>query len=943
MSTNDKSSCSKYISGGWSSAEIGGALACRCIAMIKIMTSQALQTQESAQFIKPDDPQILSNAISSSIVISPLKCVRITSLPVFKNLLHLHEREYKKSFDLSQNGSHCAIQFHSPSLSALVALLPVGRKFVLTKQENVGGISSRCSLLFELLIGYISNTWSELNNELKRQVLENFTEQTKSLTLDNFSHLSLSDPPAIEGIDEICALFIWIFQEFKILIEVDDQQDFGPYISGLLSLARSIIMLFMSVQVNTIIGGIQISPERKLLQMLCESATFNHKSCEDGRERFHFTTVDVRKQILDLISSLCKGCEQNLGLLFTSISSHLYSNTPRMDLLKDWAIDPMLKQKSITGHVGMKNQGATCYLNSLLQQFFHIPQLRLGLLSCTIEGSNVSSEDHRLLFELQRLFGNLLLSEKRDVTTVDLTQSIKGYDGNPIKPGEQQDVDEFFNLFCDRLETALKDFSQRRLLHDIFGGQLSHIITCQECQYSSERIEDFLSISLDVKGKHDIFESLQSYIRGEVLDGANKYLCSKCETKTNSIKRCCIKTLPNVLICHLKRFDFDLELLRKVKVNDRFEYPTELIMKDYTKEGLDHNDHPDLSWRAYDYYKYTLRGVLVHTGTADSGHYYSLSRVNNNHDEGSWFCFNDSVVSSFDLSTLEVSTFGGSHESIGMNQTKRFDSSKSYSAYLLIYDRKDSYKFDDQSAEAPKMTQISTHVVDPRSGWANGIAEANLRHAMDQIIFSPEYGSFIVNVCKETLADQESPSQTLCAKVLTFHLLENLVHVRDRMQEIENAFSLLCSWYQHCKLSCCWLLQLMTESHKHWVEKILLHCYKIEIRKLFVNLLDVIFHKLAPGERIHYYQCDSIPNIESEDGFDSDGDITVTCNNSGGSSKVLPRLQYWKSKSCLVLFIGTLLEILDESEQHLKRFDHIFDCLARFACCGQDEAILLIR
>lgn len=80
-------------------------------------------------------------------------------------------------------------------------------------------------------------------------------------------------------------------------------------------------------------------------------------------------------------------------------------------------------------------------------------------------------------------------------------------------------------------------------------------------------------------------------------------------------------------------------------MNDSCEFPTELDMRPYTKEGLlaRHEQHGAASagqssgdnkdegvgfqqdGQAYpdSYYEYKLAGVLVHSGTADSGHYYS--------------------------------------------------------------------------------------------------------------------------------------------------------------------------------------------------------------------------------------------------------------------------------------------------------------------------------
>ena len=52
-----------------------------------------------------------------------------------------------------------------------------------------------------------------------------------------------------------------------------------------------------------------------------------------------------------------------------------------------------------------------------------------------------------------------------------------------------------------------------------------------------------------------------------------KNLLTSMVKKIKVKKRCCIKSLPNKLIITLKRFEFDLNTMMKMKINDYFEFP----------------------------------------------------------------------------------------------------------------------------------------------------------------------------------------------------------------------------------------------------------------------------------------------------------------------------------------------------------------------------------
>ncbi len=101
-----------------------------------------------------------------------------------------------------------------------------------------------------------------------------------------------------------------------------------------------------------------------------------------------------------------------------------------------------------------------------------------------------------------------------------------------------------------------------------------------------------------------------------------------------------MKTLPPHLIINLKRFGFDYDRMQKFKANDVCQFPINLDMFPFTLEGVEGLDrNPKTA------YEYELGGILVHSGIAEAGHYYSYIRERlPGGRRGEWFEFNDDQV-----------------------------------------------------------------------------------------------------------------------------------------------------------------------------------------------------------------------------------------------------------------------------------------------------------
>lgn len=107
-------------------------------------------------------------------------------------------------------------------------------------------------------------------------------------------------------------------------------------------------------------------------------------------------------------------------------------------------------------------------------------------------------------------------------------------------------MNEFFNLLTDKLETNLKGTSNHDVIQKTMGGTLGHGIVSLEEEYpfQKESEEPFLTVTIEIKGKRSLEESLDLFVKGDILDGENQYYCEHYERKITVAKRCYFKRLP---------------------------------------------------------------------------------------------------------------------------------------------------------------------------------------------------------------------------------------------------------------------------------------------------------------------------------------------------------------------------------------------------------------
>lgn len=542
---------------------------------------------------------------------------------------------------------------------------------------------------------------------------------------------------------------------------------------------------------------------------------------------------ETRSCAFEVILKLCKLNPKFINRLVQELDKHHEEPDWRGLRRADWAISAVANEKSQAGYVGIKNLGCTCYMNSLLQQIFMITSFRNGILAAKAE-----PHDENMLYKLQYLFSSLLFSDKQYINPKMFTGTIKDFDGNPINVNEQMDVDEFFNYFMDKLEGYLKDSPYQNMIKMHFGGlQVTELIG-KDCIHRSERYEPFLTVSVEVKNKKSLQESLDSFVAGEILEGENAYQCDHCEAKVRAIRRVCIKHLPNYLIIALRRFEFDFDSMVRVKLNDFCEFPLEINMEPYTQEGLERHEKEkekaigkdvNVPTKKFsdDYYNYKLRGIVIHAGTADSGHYYSYIQDSFK----KWFEFNDVWVEEFNPDSISDKCFGGeekfSWSSAYSNSPNTAIREKCGNAYLLFYERTGIYNVrnnDEESLEPASLAvELSGEIEHMKT-----VRKQNQKYWRNKHIFAAEYSKFIAEL---------SHLENMPFKFVFKFTITVLLRTKEKREELIYIYLALENEIKKDSEKARWVLEML--SSENVCKELLLYCPLLLMRKIIVGLVKI--------------------------------------------------------------------------------------------------------
>ncbi|CAG9771327.1 unnamed protein product [Ceutorhynchus assimilis] len=603
-------------------------------------------------------------------------------------------------------------------------------------------------------------------------------------------------------------------------------------------------------------------------------------------------TPQTQAAAFDLLISLCVQCVPNYKQLVNMLTEMFYSDPDTA--IQEWDYLPVVGPRPFRGFVGLKNAGATCYMNSVLQQLYMVENIKQGILAAegatTDPNEDFTGEDRidldidtqedriciidnrkdynvGILKQVQAIFGHLACSRLQYYVPRGLWRHFK-LQGEPVNLREQQDAVEFFMSLVESLDEALKTLGHEQIMSKVLGGSYSDQKICKGCPHRYCKEEPFSVISVDIRNHSTLPDSLEQYVKGELLEGPDAYHCEKCAKKVLTVKRLCVKKLPPILAIQLKRFEYDFERVCAIKFNDYFEFPRELDMEPYTVSGLvkiegeiiDCNLDPNASDVCT---KYRLSGIVVHSGQASGGHYYSYIRHRDPSGEVRWYKFDDGDVTECRMGEeeeMKVQCFGGDYMSEVfdpmLKRTAYRRQKRWWNAYMLFYTRHD---VEDESL-VKSINQLSmvssrreTHLKMPIA-IENSIRKQNIKFLHHRSQFTMEYFSFIRKLATSCAPTNHRHSLTLSNELmdqqhmLSVQLVSNFLfhtgwHTKKTLRgPAMDWCDVLCVLLRTTPTIRTWFGTNILLNHMGRFCEYLLGCPSNEVRTAFIKIVVLLAH-----------------------------------------------------------------------------------------------------
>ncbi|XP_063306190.1 probable ubiquitin carboxyl-terminal hydrolase FAF-X isoform X2 [Pelobates fuscus] len=690
----------------------------------------------------------------------------------------------------------------------------------------------------------------------------------------------------------------------------------------------------------------------------------------------------------ELLVALAVGCVRNLKQIVDILNDMYYTGC---EALTEWEYLPPVGPRPPKGFVGLKNAGATCYMNSVIQQLYMIPAIRNGILAIEGTGSDVDddmsgdekqdnesnvdprddvfgyphqyddkpslskTEDRKeynigVLRHLQVIFGHLAASRLQYYVPRGFWKQFRLW-GEPVNLREQHDALEFFNSLVDSLDEALKALGHPTMLSKVLGGSFADQKICQGCPHRYECEESFTTLNVDIRNHQNLLDSMEQYVKGDLLEGANAYHCEKCNKKVDTVKRLLIKKLPPVLAIQLKRFDYDWERECAIKFNDYFEFPRELDMEPYTVAGVAKLEGDDVNPENQvipneqtenepaGSTKYRLVGVLVHSGQASGGHYYSyiIQRNGGDGEKNRWYKFDDGDVTECkmdDDEEMKNQCFGGEYmgevfdhmmKRMSYRRQKRW-----WNAYILFYERMDTLDKDNELIKYISEIAITSkpHQIKMPSAIERSVRKQNVQFMHNRMQFSLEYFQFIKKLLtcnsvylnpppgQDNLMPEPEEITMISIQLAAKFLFTTGFHTKKVVRgPASDWYDALCILLRHSKNVRYWFAHGVLFAYPNRFSEYLLECPSAEVRGAFAKLVVFIAHFSL-----------------------QDGPCTLPFASPGPSSQAYDNLSL--SDQLLRAVLNLLRREVSEHGRHLQQYFNLF---VMYANLGMQEKTQLLK